>query len=157
MAKLYDIVAEIENFRFEIDEETGEILNAKELDDLEMERDKKIENLCLWIKNLRADVKAYEDEEKSFALKKKQAKNKLESLENYVQYILAGEKFKTDKVSVSYRKSESVDCIDINYVDDDYLIYSEPRLNKRKIRDALKSGTHVVGCTLAEKVNMQIR
>ena len=31
MAKLYEIMNEIENFDFEIDEETGEILNFDEL------------------------------------------------------------------------------------------------------------------------------
>ena len=61
MARLYEIMQEIEGFEFEVDGETGEILNADALDLLEIERDTKIENICLWIKNLRADARAYRD------------------------------------------------------------------------------------------------
>ena len=50
MATLYEINEKLLNFEFEIDEETGEILNAGELDNLELARDEKIENLCLYIK-----------------------------------------------------------------------------------------------------------
>lgn len=47
MGRLYDLVREIEDFEFEIDEETGEILNAEDLDKLELEKNEKIEQLCL--------------------------------------------------------------------------------------------------------------
>ena len=62
MAKLYEIMNEIENFDFEIDEETGEILNFDALDRLQVARDVKIENLCLWVKNLKSDAEAYKAE-----------------------------------------------------------------------------------------------
>lgn len=52
MAKLYEINSQIENFEFEIDDFTGEILNAGELEGLEVERDAKIESLALWYKNM---------------------------------------------------------------------------------------------------------
>ena len=77
MAKLYKIMQEIEGFEFEIDEGTGEILNADALDLLEIERDAKIENICLWIKNLRADARAYKDEEESFRARKRRRKTRL--------------------------------------------------------------------------------
>ena len=41
---LYDIDSAIENWEPKINEETGEVLNFSELDDLNMARDAKIEN-----------------------------------------------------------------------------------------------------------------
>ena len=157
MAKLYDLVREIEDFEFEVDEETGEILNAEDLDNLELEKNEKIEQLCLWIKNLKSDAAAYKAEKDSFAKKQKAAENKAESIKNYIAYILAGEKFKTDRVTVSYRKSEQVECLDMSLVDDDYLRFKEPELDKAEIKKALKDGVKVGGCMLVERQNMQIK
>ena len=157
MGRLYDLVREIEDFEFEVDEETGEILNAEDLDNLELEKNEKIEQLCLWIKNLKSDAAAYKAEKDSFAKKQKAAENKAESIKNYIAYILAGENFKTDRVTVSYRRSEQVECPDMSLVDDDYLRFKEPELDKTKIKKALKDGIKVGGCMLVERQNMQIK
>lgn len=157
MATLYELAKVIEDFSFEIDEETGEILNAYELDKLEIEKNEKVEQLCLWIKNLKADAAAYKAEKDSFAKKQKTAENKAESIKNYIQYILAGEKFKTDRVTVSYRKSEQIECPDMSLVEDYYLRHKEPELDKTKIKKAIKEGIDVKGCHLIERQNMQIK
>lgn len=157
MARLYDIVREIEDFEYEIDEDTGEILNLDDLDQLVMDRDVKIENLCLWVKNLESDAEAYKKEASNFQQKARSATNKAQSLRKYIQYILNGSKFKSDKVSVSYRKSEAVHCVDVTLVDDDYLNYKEPELNKSKVKSALKQGIEVRGCSLIERQNMQLK
>ena len=155
--KLYEIIQEIENFDFIIDEETGEILNAMQLDELELAKEEKVENICLWIKNLRAEEKAIKEEASNLQKRQKAVHNKAESLEQYIQQALNGEKFKTARVSVSYRRSESIECEDILAVDDDYLRYKEPELDKAKIKAALKEGVAVKGCSLIQKQNMQIR
>lgn len=157
MATLYELSSELANFELEIDEETGEVLNADQLEGIEMERNAKIENICLWIKNLKSDAAAYKAEKDSFEKKRKTAENKAEALKKYVQFVLAGEKFKTGKVSVSYRKSESVECADVLKVPDDYLRYKDPELDKTKAKEALKAGIEIEGCKLVEKQNMQIR
>lgn len=157
MATLYDIVREIEDFEFQIDEETGEILNIDELDALQLEKDTKVENICLLIKNLRSDAEAYKAEKNSFEQKRKVAENKADRLTAYVQYILAGDKFKSSKVDVSYRKSKQVECADMLMVDPDYLRFQEPELDKKKIKDAIKTGVEVKGCQLVERQNIQIK
>ena len=157
MANLYEIIKDIENFDFEIDEETGEILNCDALDQLELERDTKMENICLWIKNLKADAEAYKNEAAVFQDKRKKAVKKAESLERYVQTALNGSKFKTDKVTVTYRKSDSVECEDITIVDKEYLRFKEPELDKTKVKAALKQGVEIAGCSLVTKQNMQIK
>ena len=62
MANLYELTAQLENFELEVDEETGEITNLDELDALQLERDEKIENIALWVKNLTADAAAIKAE-----------------------------------------------------------------------------------------------
>lgn len=160
MAKLYELINEIENFEFDIDEETGEILNINDLDALQIEKDIKIENICLWIKNLKADAEAYKNEKRAFEQRQKVAENKAESLKKYIAYILNGEKFKTDRVAVSWRKSEAVELKDgynILDIDDYFLNYQEPKLDKRKIKDAIKEGNHINGVKLVEKNNITIK
>ena len=157
MATLYELVKEIENFDLDIDEETGEILNMDELDALQLEKDTKVENICLWVKNLKSDAEAYRSEKKAFEQKIRAAENKAARLTAYVDYILAGDKFKSSKVSVSYRKSEQIECADLLDVDVDYLRYKEPELDKKKIKDAIKAGIEVKGCQLVERQNLQIR
>jgi hypothetical protein len=156
VAKLYELIKEIEEFEFEIDEETGEIHNFEDLDRLEIERDTKIEQLCLWVKNLESDATAYKAEKNNFALKEQRAKNKAMSIRNYIQFALAGKKFKSDKVVVNYRKSEVIRCNDLSKVDNIYLRCKEPTLNKAAVKADLKKGIEVSGCELIEKNNMQI-
>ena len=74
---LFEIKNEIMNCW---DQETGEIFDSKKMDQLEMERDTKIENIALYIKNLTADAEALKTEKQSFAERQKAAENKAESL-----------------------------------------------------------------------------
>ena len=157
MAKLHEIMNEIENFDFEIDEETGEILNFDALDRLQVARDVKIENLCLWVKNLKSDAEAYKAEKESFAKKQKQAENRATSLHNFIQTVLNGENFKTDRVTVSYRKSEAIELEDKICVPDKYFVPQEPKLDKTGLKKAIKAGEEFGGVHLVERQNMSIK
>lgn len=154
---LYEINEAIANFEFSIDEETGEILNAMQLDELNMARDVKAENVALFIKNLKAEAEAIKAEEKALATRRKHTERKAQSLTDYLQYCLDGDKLKTAKVAVSYRKSEQVECSDISMVSGEYLRVKEPELDKAKIKKAIKAGEEVAGCSLVEKQNIQIK
>ena len=158
MATLYEIVKEIENFEFDIDEETGEILNIDELDALELAKDVKVENICLLIKNLTSDAKAYKEEKDSFTKKQKTAEKTAARLKAYVQSMLAGDKFKTSKVTVSYRKSKAVEVEDVEHVPAEYLrITQTVEPNKEAIKKAIEGGAEIKGCSLVERQNMSIK
>lgn len=160
--KLYEIDAAIENFVFDVDEETGEVGNFGELEALHMERDKLIENLVLMVKNLNAESNAISEELKSLSERKTLKDKKLERLKNYIQSILAGAKFETPRCKISYRKSQKV------VVQDGFENWARnnaPELltekttvepNKRLIKDALESGREIVGANLVENVNMSV-
>lgn len=154
MASLYEISEEIASC---VDMETGEIIDSEKLDQLNMEWEKKMESLVLWYKNLNSDAEQYKQEKNNFAEKEKAAKNKAESLKEYIARALAGQKFKTTKASVSYRKSESVEVVDFTKLDDDYLKYVEPTVDKQKIKESIKLGIEVKGARLIENQNIQIK
>lgn len=158
MSNLYEIEQEIMSC---VDMETGEIVDFEKLDALTIERDSKIENLALWVKNLEADAQAYKAEKDSFAQKQKVAENKAKSIKEYLSRYLAGNAFKTTRVNVGFRKSESVDVFSIDaliqYGNDDYLKYKEPEADKTAIKNAIKAGANIPGCVLVEKQNIQIK
>ena len=64
MASLYQIDEKIlECF----DPDTGELLDAEQLESLQMEKTTKLENVALCIKNLNADAAMYKAEKQAFA------------------------------------------------------------------------------------------
>ena len=136
-----------------IDLETGEVIDTERLDALNMERDAKVENVACWIKDLRAEAEAIKAEKLALAERQKVAENKAESLKKWLAYALQGEKFKTAKCSVSFRKTESVEVTDEGLSNlmkehDELLTYKAPEPNKKAIKDAIKDGLSVVGVRL---------
>lgn len=154
MANLYEINQAILNC---LDPETGEIIDDR-ISDLMMEKEQKLENIALWIKNLQADILMFKAEKESFDKRQKTAEKKLESLMKYLTDNLNGEKFSTGKCAVSFRKSERVDVYNETLVPKQYLAekvtYSP---NKDAIKELLKAGYEVGGCRLVEKLNPQIK
>ena len=59
MRALYDIDQDILNC---VDLETGEILDTEKLDALQMERERKLEGVVLWIKDMKAEATAVKEE-----------------------------------------------------------------------------------------------
>ena len=152
--RLYEINKQILNC---IDEETGEIKNIETLTQLSMAREEKLEQIALWHKNELASAEAYKREKEVFAERERLAKNKAESLKKWLADELQGEKLKTDRVIVSYRKSEQVTIEDGIQLTDEYLTYKEPQPNKTEIKKALKSGIEIKGVSLIERQNIQIK
>lgn len=105
---LFDVNSAIENFEFKVDEETGEILNLDELDNLKMQKDEKTENIALYIKNLKAQEKALDEEQKAMYARKKATTNKRQRLEGYLSRFLKGNKFESSKCKISFRNSTQV-------------------------------------------------
>lgn len=151
---LYEIENEILNC---VDMETGEIVDIKKLESLQMERDQKIENIGCWIKNLLADARALKEEKDNLATRQKSAENKAASLKSYLLKYLDGEKYKSAKVSISYRTGTSVDIAEGAVVPDKFLKYSEPTPDKTGLKAALKAGEILPGITLVASQNIQIK
>ena len=154
--KLYEIDEAMEAL---VNQETGELLDFEAFNTLQMERTQKIENMALWVKDLLAEAKAIKAEIDILAERKKAAENKAARLKEYLQYILGGEKFKTSKCSVSYRKSTALNISDeeelvywlqSNYLDD-CLKYKDPEVSKTAVANLIKAGNIIPYARIEEK------
>lgn len=163
MRALYEIDADIINC---VDGETGEILDIERLEALNMERDKKIEGVALYVKQLQAEAEAIKAEEKALEKRRKSKEKLAEGYAKWIANVLAGAAFETAKVALGFRKStvcEFTGCAlgIIEYLEkngfDDCVKYGAPELNKQKIKQLLNDGKEIPGVVLAERNNLQIK
>lgn len=157
---LYEINREIEDCMV-IDEETGEVtFDEERIASLQMERDKKIESIALWIKNLSADAEAIKKEKLALADRQTAAERKAEHLKRYLASVLDGNKFSTPKVDVGFRRSTRVELDEDKFFDagtnQEYMKMSVSP-DKTKIKAALKQGLPVLGAGLVDVTNIVIR
>lgn len=149
---LYEINAELLEC---LDDDTGEIIDITKFDALNLERDAKIENICLWIKNLDAEVKALKAEKDVFEKRRKAAESKMNSLKKYLIFNLEGEVFETTKVKVSYRRSQKLNITDTSLIPEEF--FKAPEVNISELKNAIKSGMNIAGAEIVEELNMQIK
>ena len=161
--KLYEL---LENgFNEEcIDLETGEIDQEKVnklLDELNEGIDEKIENIGCYIKDLEADIDAFKKEEESLAERRKAKERKLDSLKVFLTDAMIRNnktKFETAKVRLGFRKSESIEVDENVKLDDKYYITKVTQsVDKKFLKEELKSGVVIDGVKLIEKQNLQVK
>ena len=153
MATLYEIKQEILDC---IDMETGEILDADKLEQLQMDKHEKLRNIAFVAINATADIAAYKEQEKRFKAKRTAAEKTLAWAKETLSRELAGQKMKEAEFTISYRPSEVVE------IDDDAdlpaeFIKMKSEWDKAAIKEALKEGAVFDGCRLVQKQNIQIR
>lgn len=160
--KLYEINKAIEdviNNGYSVDEETGEILfTSDNLEQLEIDRNDKIEGVALSVKNYKALAEDIKREEANLKARRESALKKAEWLENFLSTTLCGLKFESPKVAIGYRKSSKVVIADGVSLPEEYIkttIKIEP--DKIAIKNAIKSGAKIPGCSVVELQNIQIK
>ncbi len=156
---LYEISKELESL---VDQETGEILEFEQFDQLSMQRDEKLENIACWIKNLRAEETALKAEEKSLGERRKRTSAKADSLEKYLDTFLGGQAFKTAKVACTYRKSKQtqVDELFVEWAKEHaatLLKFKEPEPDKTAIKNAISDGVAIEHAEIVEVSSLQIK
>lgn len=158
MANLYEIRREIADFEFEVDPETGELLNALSWDALNMAFDEKVENIACFIKNLTSDIAAFKAEEDQLAKRRKSTERKVEYLKRLLLDNMDGQKFSTTRCAVSFKRSIAVQVDDVEHIPAELLrVKTTIEPNKTAIKDALKAGQEISGCKLIENTNIQIK
>ena len=154
MASLYEINQDILNC---IDVTTGEVLDYDKLEKLQIEKNEKIENIALWVKNLEAETKAIKDEINVLRERSETKERKIEKLKQYLAENVE-KKFETSKVMISYRKSVSVNITDESKIEEKYIKTKvEASVDKTAIKEDIKNGITVSGAELVEKQNIQIK
>ena len=136
------------------DEETGEITDELMLDllkekmnELQIERGKKIEGAAFLRREALDNSEIIGNEIKRLQSLKKAQDNRADNLLKYITGALGGEKFKTPFISITYRNTESVDVSDIDALPEQY-VRVKKEANKTDLKKALKAGEEIQGVTL---------
>ena len=126
----------------EIDEETGEILNAEELDELSGAFEEKSEAVACYIKNSEVFIGDLKAEEANLAKRRKQTEKRIDYLKNVLTACLdaAGR----DKVEKALPADFVVETV-------------TTKPDKTAIKKAIQSGQEVSGASLVENRNLQIK
>lgn len=70
---------------------------------------------------------------------------------------LDGQKFSTDKVAISFRKTSSVNVTDLTQIPDQYLKFADPTPDKTAIKNAIKDGVVIDGAEIVEGQSISIK
>lgn len=145
-----------------VDTESGEIIDPVKLDELNLARAEKVENVALWIKDLKAEAEAIKAEKLALAERQKVAENKVDSLKRWLVYALEGQKFSTPRCAVSFRRADKVEVTEEGLSNllrehDDLLTYREPEPNKTAIKKALNDGLNIQGVHLVQTMSAIIK
>ena len=131
------------------------------LDSIEEAIEVKAENIAKWIRNLEADKKAFEEEEKRFKEKKQAADNRIKSLKLYLEdnMRLTGKtKFKAGFFSFAIQNNPpSVEVFDEALIPKQFLIEQPAKIDRAGIKELLKAGEEVPGAELKHSSGLRIR
>ena len=158
MAALYELINAFMDFEFIFDEETGEVLNSNDLDELEISLDDKIKNCIYYYKNKKAEAKALQSEKMRLGERQKRAELQAEHMAHYIAACLRGEAWQSkDKTQqVVFRRSEEVDANPL-LLPAEYLRQRAPEPDKLAIKKALKAGEEIKGAKLIVKDNLIVK
>lgn len=148
-SKLYDLL-----LMGEIDEQTFN-------DTLEsIGADEKINSYCEIINQFKADMKSLKDEINRLTERKNNCENAIERMKSALDEFMKASgktKEKTDKFTIYYRDTQSVNILDEDELPDEYLIPQPPKIDKKAISAAIKDGEKVAGAELVTKSSINIR
>lgn len=143
-----------------VDSESGEVLNAELLNDLQMEKTEKIDNIGCFIKNLLDDAASYEKEAAWQQDRAKRARKKAEWLTAYLSgHIERGKKFVTNHCEMKWHKSDSVDIFDFDAIPKEYIKIKtkvDTSADKIAIKKAINAGEAVSGAAIKTKTWLTI-
>ena len=147
------------------DFETGEFNAFDRLNELQMERDAKLEGVALYVKDCRAEATAIKAEMEILKARMDKLNRNADGAEGWLADNLKGQKFSTSKVECSFRKSVVVEVTDdflywatVNGKCD-LITYKETSTpNKAKIKELLRTGGNLADkAKLVEKMNISVR
>lgn len=162
MATLYEIINELDEVMSaaQVDEETGEVLvDWERLEALNLAKEQKVENIGLFILNLRAEQNALAERKKAIEKRIKSLDSKLAGLNGYLERCLNGEAFKCTDFEVKFTKSERVEITDAFFLNsfNERFYKTDVKPNKAEIKQAIKDGYFIEGAKLVECLNMNLK
>ena len=165
MATIYELTSDYLNLlELAEDPDIDEQAFLDTLESIEGELEDKADNYAKVIRSLEADAAACDAEAKRLRAKKQTIENNVKRMKGALQYAMqtTGKvKFKTPLFSFGIRKNPAsvvIDTANVRDFPDEYIIESEPILDKKALKDALKAGEDLTGlCHLEQTESLQIR
>lgn len=157
MATLYELTGQfLDIYNLELDEETK--LDTLDSIDWETEYETKVENYIKVMKNLEADIEARKNEIKRLTELNKADEKKKEHLKDTLSASMSltgHERVDTPLFKVSFRKSQAVE-VDETVLSEAYKIATW-KADKKRLKEDLKNGLEIIGASLVERKNLNIR
>lgn len=137
---------------------------ADTMEGIEGALEDKAENYAKVIRTLEGDAAACDAESKRLRNKKQTIENNIKRMKAALQMAMEATgktKFKTALFSFGIRKNPAsvvIDAADVRDFPEEYVIESEPVLDKKALKDALKNGVDLSGlCHLEQSESLSIR
>jgi len=165
MSSLYELTSDYtELMLLAEDPDTDPQAFADTLEGIEGELEDKADNYAKVIRSLEADAAACDAEAKRLRAKKQTIENNIKRMKGALQYAMqtTGKvKFKTPLFSFGIRKNPAsvvIDAVNVRDFPEEFIIESEPILDKKALKDALKAGEDLTGlCHLEQSESLSIR
>lgn len=160
---IYNIQTEYQLLVNQLIENGGEITPELELA-LQINKDNfhsKSENYAYITKQFDGEMDIIDNEIKRLQQAKKSREKTIQRLKDTIEMAMNTfevDKIETPLIKISFRKSESVDVTDVNDLPNEFkVIKLTETADKLKIKDALKSGMFISGCSIKSNRNLQIK
>lgn len=164
MASLYEIDRDIQAFidgLFAMADENGEVdIDMDILEDLKEQRQTKLENIALYIKNLASEASAIKNEEIILAERRKRLEAKCERLKGILVRSMMENNEKelsSARYCAKIRDSKATEVFDMNSLPNEYLkMKIEYSPDKTAIKKAIEAGTEVAGARIIVNHNLNL-
>ena len=165
MATIYELTSDYLNLlELAEDPDIDEQAFLDTLEGIEGALEDKADNSAKCMRMLEADAKGIKAEEERLAKRRKTIEGNVSRMKSALQYAMEATgktKFKTQLFSFGIRKnppSVVIDAVNVRDFPDEYIIESEPILDKKALKDALKAGEDLSGlCHLEQSESLSIR
>lgn len=159
--KLYELNEAFQNIQALI--EDGEEGLEDTLESINLAIEDKLENIAKVIKNLEAEAKAFREEEKRLADRRRSIENNIKRLKGYAEEALkvtGNRKLKAGLFTFSIQKNPpSIIVEDEKLIPKRFFVEQEPKLDKRKLINELKERNieEMPGVRLVQGEGLRIR
>ncbi len=164
MASLYEIDRDIQAFidgLFEMADENGEVdIDMDILTDLKEQRQTKLENIALYIKNLASEASAIKEEENSLSERRKRLERKCERLKGILVRSMTENNEKeisSPRYCAKIRDSKATEIYDDKILPPEFIVGKTTYApDKTAIKKAIEAGNEVAGARIVINHNLKL-
>ena len=143
-----------------VNEETGELFDQSNIDELSMALEDKLDSCGCYVRELMATYDAISKEAARLDKKAKAVRDRIEWMQNYMTRCMDEaevDKVEGQHVTVKFRKSTAVKVLDADKLPSDYVrVTHKCEPDKVRIKSAISAGHDVPGAVLETRKNLVV-